>query len=159
MNLLLSSFAALAILAACDGAQQGESSLDQTSRVAPPLRCPISGAPVSDEKFVAYFQVYPVYCASAVDAAEFGALPLGKRAEAAKAQVLPQKGISNLTCPLTGQPLTAVAMPITYQSEVIGFASTADANQFLSLKPDQQEQLVSRWRTSERAALTVSEPK
>lgn len=110
------------------------------------MLCPISGEPVTtDSKYVAYFSVYPVYCASLSDSTQFGSMPISKRAKLCAPQVLEQKGITNDTCPLTGEKLTASAAPLKYEGKTIGFASLSDANQFKSLPKPQQKKIMDKW--------------
>jgi hypothetical protein len=114
--------------------------------------CPIMGEPVGELDEVAYFESYPVYCKGRDSARQFASLEYSKRARYGADQVLPQKGISNLTCPITGEPLTASAAAVVYQGRTIGFASPADANQFRALKPERQERIISQWQESEAEA-------
>ncbi len=108
--------------------------------------CPISGEPVTNQSiYVAYFSVYPVYCASLSDSTQFGAMPLSKRATLAAPQVLAQKGITNATCPLTGETLTASAVAVKYETQNVGFATLSDANQFKSLPKAQQKKIMDKW--------------
>jgi len=110
------------------------------------MLCPISGEPVTtDSKYVAYFSVYPVYCASLSDSTQFGSMPISKRSKLCAPQVLEQKGITNTTCPLTGETLTASAGPVKYEGQTIGFASLSDANQFKSLPKAQQKKIIDKW--------------
>lgn len=112
-----------------------------------PLTCPISGEIVSEETmYVAYFSVYPVYCASLSDSTQLGSMPLAKRAKLCAPQVLAQKQITNSTCPLTGSALSASAIPVTYENQIIGFDTAADANQFKSLPKAQQRKIIDKWR-------------
>jgi hypothetical protein len=94
----------------------------------------------------AFFETYPVYCKGRENARQFASLSASQRARLAKDQVLPQKGISNATCPLTGETLNASAAPVVYEGEAIGFASLADANQFRSLRPEKKARTIERWR-------------
>ncbi|MFO0828002.1 MAG: hypothetical protein U0572_07605 [Phycisphaerales bacterium] len=112
------------------------------------ITCPISGQPVTTHSPNAMYGVFPVYCATLEDARQFAALPKAKRAELATAQVLPQKRITNATCPLTGERLTAAAAPVLYEGEIIGFASVADANQFMSLPAKKRKQCIDEWKAS-----------
>jgi hypothetical protein len=61
-------------------------------------------------------------------------------------QVLAQRHITNTVCPLTGATLDANASPVTWDGKTIGFASAADANQFRSLKKEQQAKIIEKWR-------------
>ncbi len=110
------------------------------------MLCPISGEPVTtDSSYVAYFSVYPVYCASLSDSTQFGSMPISKRAKLSAPQVLEQKGITNATCPLTGETLTASAAPVKYEGQTIGFATLSDANQIRSLPKTQQKKIIDKW--------------
>jgi hypothetical protein len=135
-------------LASCTSTQSGQDPKIATADLtaSPPMTCPISGDPVTTASPNALYGVYPVYCTSVADAKQFASLAPKKRAIAAAAQVLPQKGIRNRTCPLTGEALTAAAAPVNYEGDVIGFATLADANQFKSLAADKRAQLVREWR-------------
>jgi hypothetical protein len=108
--------------------------------------CPITGEPVTELDEAAYFESFPVYCKGRDSARQFAALAMPKRALYGAEQVLPQKGISNATCPITGESLTAAAAAVVYQGRTIGFASLADANQFRALKPERQAKLIERWQ-------------
>lgn len=110
--------------------------------------CPVCGMEFKGDGHVGYYGVYPVHFCSRVDAEQFTALPPDKRATLAAPQVLSQKKITNSTCPLTGETLTAAAAPVKYEGEIIGFASTADANQFMSLTKAKQQSTIDRWRQS-----------
>lgn len=92
--------------------------------------------------------MWEVHFCSRPDAEQFAVMPREKRAKLAAVQVLPQKKISNATCPITGQTLTAAAAPVTYEGVVIGFASVADANQFSSLPAAKKKSLIDQWRSS-----------
>jgi len=72
-------------------------------------------------------------------------MPISKRAKLCAPQVLEQKGITNATCPLTGERLTASAGPVKYEGQTIGFASLSDANQFKSLPKTQQKKTIDKW--------------
>lgn len=110
------------------------------------MACPISGEPVTEDSlYVAYFSVYPVYCASLSDSTQLGSMPISKRAKLCAPQVLAQKQIHNSTCPLTGETLTASAAPIAYEDQVVGFATLSDANQFKSLPKAQQKKIMDKW--------------
>jgi len=92
--------------------------------------------------------MWKVHFENAENAAQFASLAPAKRAKLAAPQVLKAKGISNETCPLTGEPLTAAAAPVRYEGRVIGFASVADANQFNSLTKKKQAQMIEKWQGS-----------
>lgn len=108
--------------------------------------CPISGEPVTDLDQAAYFGSYPVYCKGRENARQFASLDTKQRARLGAEQVLPQKGIANETCPLTGERLDANAAAVVYQGQTIGFASISDANQFRALKPEKQAKLIEQWK-------------
>jgi hypothetical protein len=133
------------------GCQSGiKSTLPTVEVIAPIVQterlCPITGEPVTELDEAAFFETYPVYCKGRENARQFASLEPKQRARLAKEQVLPQKGIANDTCPLTGERLTASASPVVYEGEVIGFASLADANQFRSLRPEKKARAIERWR-------------
>lgn len=110
--------------------------------------CPVCVTEFRGDGHIGYYGVYAVHFCSRVDAEQFTSLAYEKRSKLAAAQVLPQKKITNSTCPLTGEELTAAAMPVKYEGEIIGFASAADANQFMSLAPAKQKSVIDRWRQS-----------
>lgn len=109
--------------------------------------CPVTGEPVDERSEAAYFESFPVYCKDRASARQLASLEPTQRARLAAEQVLPQKGIANGTCPLTGDALTATAAPVVWQGEVIGFATVADANQFRALPEAKRERLIAAWRT------------
>jgi hypothetical protein len=88
------------------------------------IHCPVCGEIVTTSRPSAMYGIYNVYCCSSSDAKQFASLSAKKRAELAAAQVLPQKRITNETCPLTGAKLTAAAAPVMYAGVIIGFATT-----------------------------------
>ena len=106
---------------------------------------PITQEPVDGSGHIGYFGQWQVRFNSAASAAQFAALPRAKRAALAAAQVLPKKGIHNAICPLTGEPLTALAAPVTWDGTVIGFASLADANQFRAFTKEKQAAVIAAW--------------
>jgi len=106
---------------------------------------PITQEPVDGKDHIGYFGQWQVRFNSAASAAQFAALPRAKRATLAAAQVLPKKGIHNAICPLTGEPLTALAAPVTWDGTVIGFASMADANQFRAFTKEKQAAVMAAW--------------
>lgn len=114
--------------------------------------CPVCSQEFAGEGQVAYYGLYEVRCCSRADAEQLTALPASKRAQLATAQVLQQKKITNTTCPLTGETLTAAAAPATYETVVIGFASIADANQFKSLPKEKQKVIIDRWQNQSVAS-------
>jgi len=149
MRTALIGFLSLAALSACNPAVK-----NTVPRVDPiaalPMQgatCPVTGEPVTELDEAAYFESFPVYCKGRENARQFASLETTKRAAYAAEQVLPQKGIANTTCPLTGEPLTASAAAVVYEGSVIGFASPADANQFRALKPEKQAKIVSDWKS------------
>lgn len=111
--------------------------------------CPICGEPVTELDEAAYFESYPVYCKGRENARQFASLELKQRARLGADQVLPQKGINNRTCPLTGEALDARAAAVTYEGVVIGFASAADANQFRSLKEERKAKVIAQWKAEQ----------
>lgn len=119
----------------------------QTERI-----CPITGESVTELDEAAFFETYPVYCKGRDNARQFASLDAKQRARLAKDQVLPQKGIANATCPLTGESLTAAASPVVYEGEVVGFASLADANQFRSLNAEKKAKLIAKWKAEQADA-------
>ena len=148
-NSCLLAFALLGVVA--PGCQSGIKSTLPTVEVITPIvqterLCPITGEPVTELDEAAFFETYPVYCKGRENARQFASLSASQRARLAKDQVLPQKGISNATCPLTGETLNAAAAPVVHEGEVIGFASLADANQFRSLRPEKKARTIERWR-------------
>ena len=138
-------------------AQQNASTLPKVELITPivmtSMQCPITGEDVTELDEVAFFECYPVRCKGRENARQFAALPMNQRAKLATDQVLPQKGIDesrgNSTCPITGETLTASAVPVVYEQVVIGFASTADANQFRSLKAEKKALLIAQWKADE----------
>jgi hypothetical protein len=114
--------------------------------------CPITGEPVTEVDEFAFYETYPVYCKGRENARQYASLSAAQRARLGKDQVLPQKGISNATCPLTGEALTAAAAPVVYEGSVIGFASLADANQFRSLNAEKKAKLIAQWKAEQASA-------
>ena len=146
-NSCLLAFALFGVFA--PGCQPGIKSTLPTVEVITPIvqterLCPITGEPVTELDEAAFFETYPVYCKGRENARQFASLSASQRARLAKDQVLPQKGISNATCPLTGETLNASAAPVVYEGEAIGFASLADANQFRSLRPEKKVRTIER---------------
>lgn len=115
------------------------------------MTCPITGESVTELDEVAFFECYAVHCKGRDSARQFAALEMKQRARLGAEQVLAQKGISNAICPLSGDTLTAAAAPVTYEGEVIGFSSPADANQFRALPREKQSKLVTQWKAEEAA--------
>jgi hypothetical protein len=111
--------------------------------------CPICGEPVTELDEAAYFESYPVYCKGRENARQFASLELKQRARLGADQVLPQKGITNRTCPLTGEALDARAAAVTYEGTVIGFSTAADANQFRSLKAERKAKVIAQWKAEQ----------
>lgn len=116
------------------------------------MTCPVTGETVTDLDAAAYFESYPVYCKGRENARQFASLESTQRARLAAEQVLPQKGIANATCPLTGETLTANAAAVSFEGAVIGFASAADAAQFRSLKAEKQAKLIADWKSEASAS-------
>jgi hypothetical protein len=151
----LASAISLAILCAlASGCQSNiNSTLPVVETVTPIAQterfCPVTGEPVTELDEHAFFETYPVYCKGRENARQFASLSATQRARLAKEQVLPQKGISNTSCPLTGETLTAAASPVVYEGQVVGFASLADANQFRSLNAEKKAKLIARWKAEQ----------
>lgn len=112
------------------------------------MTCPVSAEIVTDQDEAAYFDSYPVYCKGRDNARQFASLSSKQRARLASEQVLAQKGIANKTCPITGEPLNANASAVVYQGTAIGFASSADANQFRSLNADGKAKVIKQWKAA-----------
>lgn len=154
----LTSAISLAIL--CALATGCQSNIKSTLPVIEPITpivqterlCPITGEVVTETDEFAFYETYPVYCKGRENARQFASLSAAQRARLGKDQVLPQKGISNTTCPLTGETLTAAASPVVYQGAVIGFASLADANQFRSLNAEKKAKLIEKWKAEQASA-------
>ncbi len=148
---LLASAPLLLVLTACNPAVK--STTPAIDVVMPILQtemvCPICGEPVTELDEAAYFESYPVYCKGRDNARQFASLELKQRARLGADQVLPQKGIANRTCPLTGETLDARAAAVTYEGTVIGFASAADANQFRSLKAERKAKVIAQWKAEQ----------
>ena len=148
---------ALALPACNPAVKSTKVTIEVPAPIVPAERlCPIMGEPVTELDEVAYFESYPIYCKGRDSARQFASLEYSKRARYGADQVLPQKGIANLTCPITGETLTAGAAAVVYQGRTIGFASPADASQFRALKPERQERTISQWQESEAAAVRGS---
>jgi hypothetical protein len=64
------------------------------------MLCPISGEPVTIDDEAAYIESFVVYCKGRENARQFASLDAKQRGKLGAAQVLPQKGIANTTCPL-----------------------------------------------------------
>ena len=128
----------------------------QSAKIPGEIHCPISGEVVTTSSPCAMYGVYPVYCKTVEDARQFASLPKAKRAQLATEQVLAQKRITNTTCPLTGETLTAAAAPVLYDGTVIGFASVADANQFNSLPPAKKKACIDAWKATGEKATSVA---
>ena len=109
---------------------------------------PITQEPVDGSGHIGYFGQWQVRFNSAASAAQFAALPRAKRAALAAAQVLPKKGIHNSICPMTGETLTALAAPVTWDGTMIGFASMADANQFRAFTKERQAAVMAAWTSA-----------
>lgn len=108
--------------------------------------CPVTGDAVTECSEIAYFESFPVYCKDRASARQLASLEPKQRARLAAEQVLPQKGIANATCPLSGEALTATAAPVVWEGSVVGFATPADANQFRSLPEAKRAKLIEQWR-------------
>ena len=145
----------LVVASGCTADPEMAKKVDRSFPTAPaplatPILCPISGAEVTAESPQAWFNVYPVLCQTDADRKQFAALKAEARARAASEQVLPQKRISNATCPMSGEPLDAGAVPILFEGEIYGFATMADANDFraLNAKPAKQRKIIAEWKAS-----------
>jgi hypothetical protein len=123
-----------------------------TEPAAPPIPilCPITGEEVTVKSPQAWFNVYPVHCLTEADRKQFATLKPTARARAASEQVLPQKRITNATCPMSGETLDAAAVPFLFEGQIYGFASIADANDFraLTAKPEKQRKIIEEWKAS-----------
>ena len=106
---------------------------------------PITQESVTGQGHIGYFGQWQVRFNSSASAEQFAALPRAKRATLAAAQVLPKKGIHNSICPMTGETLTALAAPVTWDGTMIGFASMADANQFRAFTKEKQAAVIAAW--------------
>lgn len=111
---------------------------------------PVTDEPVTGKGHIGYFGSYEVRFQNADNAKQWAALPRARRAVLAAPQVLAEKGITNRTCPLTGETLTAAAAPVRYEGKIIGFATTSDANQFRALKKEAQAKLIAQWRAGQK---------
>jgi hypothetical protein len=109
---------------------------------------PITQETVTGQGHIGYFGQWQVRFNSSASAEQFAALPRAKRAALAAAQVLPKKGIHNSICPMTGETLTALAAPVTWDGTIIGFASMADANQFRAFTKEKQSAVIAAWRNA-----------
>lgn len=145
----------LPLVAACAADPELARKVDRSFPTAPaapsaPILCPITGEEVTAESPQAWFNVYPVFCLTEADRKQFATLKPKARARAASEQVLPQKRITNATCPMSGETLDAAAVPILFEGEIYGFASLADANDFraLTAKPEKQRKIIERWKAS-----------
>jgi hypothetical protein len=49
---------------------------------------------------------------------------------------------------MTGETLTALAAPVTWDGTTIGFASMADANQFRAFTKEKQAAVIAAWRNA-----------
>lgn len=154
------TLAALSLLAlaipGCTGAQPTTTAAPLVVRTQPialaEMTCPVSGEPVTCCSEAAYFESFPVYCADRASARQFGSLDMRQRARLGAEQVLAQKGIANTICPITGEPLTAIAAPAIFEGEAIGFGSPALANQFRSLPEKSKVRVIAQWREEEKGS-------
>jgi hypothetical protein len=113
-----------------------------TAATPAPMVCPVTGRTVEGEGASAYYGVYEIICVDREAANQFGSLPVRKRAQLAGPQVMARQGITNSTCPLTGKPLDAEAVAVTYEGRIYGFACLADANQFTALPRKKQASII-----------------
>ncbi len=117
----------------------------------PAPTCPVTGKTVSGEGAVAYYGMYEVVCFDRAAANQFASMPVKKRAKLAGPQVLAAQGITNQTCPLTGRVLDGDAVTVKYEGTIYGFASLADANQFMALPKKKQASLIKDFRTTPKS--------
>ena len=147
--LLSIPLASLALVACNPAVKSTLPTVDHITPIAQAeMICPITGEAVTDADDAAFYESYAVYCKGRDSARQFASLDAKQRAKLGAEQVLPQKGIANKTCPLTGETLDARAAAVIYEGATIGFASAADANQFRSLKADQMAEIIADWRKS-----------
>lgn len=147
-------FLALMLLAVLGGCSSNPAAVPNAAPAVvaiPPIPvterfCPVTGEPVDERAEIAYFESFPVYCKDRASARQLASLEPKQRARLAAEQVLPQKGIANASCPLTGEPLSALASPVVWEGTAIGFATPADANQFRSLPEPKRAKLIAAWR-------------
>ena len=111
---------------------------------------PVTDEPITGGGHIGYYGSYEVRFQNADNAKQWAALPRARRAVLAAPQVLAEKGITNRTCPLTGETLTAAAAPVRYEVKIIGFATVTDANQFRALKKEAQAKLIAQWRAGQK---------
>jgi len=149
------ALASLPLVVACSADPEIAKKVDRSFPTEPsappaPILCPITGEEVTVADPQAWFNVYPVYCRTEADRKQFATLKPAARARAASDQVLPQKRITNATCPMSGETLDAAAVPILFEGEIYGFASLADANDFRALlaKPEKQRKIISEWKAA-----------
>lgn len=141
----------ICLLAACQS-NPASSQASSAHPSKPALVCPVSGRPIEGEGASAYYGVHEILCVDRDAANQFGSLPVRKRAALAGPQVLARQGITNTTCPLTGKPLDAEAVAVTYQGTIYGFACLADANQFLSLPKKKQAAIIAQFTATTAGA-------
>ena len=110
---------ALPPVAACTADPELARKVDRsfpTEPAAPPIPilCPITGEEVTVKSPQAWFNVYPVYCLTEADRKQFATLKPTARARAASEQVLPQKRITNATCPIAELTARAVGGSVVF---------------------------------------------
>lgn len=145
MRRSLIAITATLLLAACHSTPSAS-----TPAAAAPT-CPITGQAVTGEGAVAYYGNWEVVCVDRAAANQFGSMPVKKRAKLAGPQVLAAQGITNANCPLTGKPLDGDAVSVKYEGRVYGFASMADANQFMALPKKKQASIIAAFATAPSA--------
>lgn len=148
------AFASIAFVSACasssssgSGSSAAAVSPGATSSGKKTWTCVLCGEEIAGAGQTGYYGAYELHFCSKGDAEQFVSLPRDKKAKLAAPQVLEAKKITNKSCPLTGEELTAAAAPVVYESQIIGFATVADANQFKSLPAAKQKDLIAKWRT------------
>lgn len=141
---LSATLLATTLLLACQSSAPTTNHAAAPSGTPAPV-CPVTGKVVQGDGASAYYGVYEIVCFDREAANQFAALPPRKRAELAGPQVLARQGITNTTCPLTGKTLNAEAVAVKYDGTTYGFASLADANQFLSLPKKKQAQIIAKF--------------
>lgn len=139
-----------ALLVGCASNHTASAPSESASTAAPHAEVldPITREPIQGEGHAGYYGQWKVLFNSSADAVQYATLPRDKRAKLAAPQVLAAKQITNTTCPITGETLTAAAAPAKYEGEIIGFASVADANQFKSLAKNRQAKVIEKWKAS-----------
>jgi len=109
------------------------------------LKDPLNEHPIVGAGEPGHYGQWELRFENADSAAKFAALPKARRAKLAAAQVLPQRGIPNRVCPLTGITLAADAVPVTWNDRTIGFATAADAHRFREMSRSDQLTVIENW--------------